>query len=166
MLLRFRGFWSSFWETVQTHLEANLADSFIDLLVKVGGVVDEKGLGLNDAGDGGGSQADGAEDASDLVEVSRVGARLDELAGKDADESNLFSKTLDAGIFNTGEVTLVDAAGVEAVFEGIGVAGLAAAAARGKEGGVGHGCVGKRVVKDGYCAKPVPGRCYRWRETT
>jgi hypothetical protein len=119
MLLRFRGFRSSFWETVQTHLEANLADSFIDLLVKVGGVVDEKGLGLNDAGDGGGSQADGAKDASDLVEVSSVDARLNELAGEDADESNFFSKTLDAGIFNAGEVTLVDAASVEAVPEGV-----------------------------------------------
>jgi hypothetical protein len=146
---------------VHTHLKANLTNSFIDLLVKVGGVVDEKGLSLDDAGDGGGSQADGAEDASELVEVSGIGARLDELASEDADEGNLFSETLDAGLFNTGEVTLVDAASVEAVLEGIGVAELAAAAARGKGGGVGHGCVGKRVVKDGWCAKPVPGRMLR-----
>jgi hypothetical protein len=134
MWLRFR----SIRGKIKTHLKANLANSFIDILVKVGGVIDEKGLGLDDTGDGAGSQADGAQDASDLVEVSRIGATLDELAGEDADESNLFSKALDAGVFNTGEITFVDAASVKAVTEGIEVTGLAAATTRGGEGGVWH----------------------------
>ena len=122
MLLRCR----RFWRTIKTHLEADLTNGLIDFLVKVGGIVDQKCLGFNDAGDGGGGQADGAEDAGKLVEISCVGARLDEPASEDADEGDLFGETLDIGVFDTREVALVDAAGIKAVLESIEVAGLTA----------------------------------------
>ena len=53
---------------------------------------------------------------------------------EDADEGNLLGETLDVGIFNAGEIAFVDAAGVEAVLEGIDVAELTARTAGGRRG--------------------------------
>jgi hypothetical protein len=130
-MLRCRRFGGS----IETHLEADLAEGFIDFLVKIRGIIDEESLGLDDASDGGGSQADGAQDTGNLIEISGISAGFDELAGKNADEGDLFGEALDVGIFDTGEVAPMDAAGVEAVLEGIGVAELTTTAARcGRDG--------------------------------
>jgi hypothetical protein len=68
---------------------------------------------------------------------------LDEAAGEDADEGDLFKETGGIGGFDPGEITLGDTAGVEAMLEGIEVAGRGAAAARGR----GHGREPREKIK-------------------
>jgi hypothetical protein len=119
---------------VNTHLDPYLADGFIHITVKIIGVIDEESLGFDDTGDGGGGQADGAQDASQLLDIGRGVAGFNQAAGEDADKGDLFSQTFDIGGFDTGEVTLFDAAGVETMLEGVHVTELGARAA----GGRGH----------------------------
>ena len=83
-------------------------------------------MGFDDAGDGGGSQADGAQDAGKVVDIGRGIAVLNQAAGEYTDEGNLVDQTLDIGGFDPSEIVWVEFAGVEAVFEGIGITQLGA----------------------------------------
>jgi hypothetical protein len=77
---------------------------------------------LENAGDGGGGQAKDTENASQLIEISGRITGFDQAASEDADKGNLLYKAFKVGGFDTGEVTLFEATGVEAMFEGISVA--------------------------------------------
>jgi hypothetical protein len=76
-------------------------------------------------------QTEVAEDPVDFVEVAGGGVFFDQTAGGEAEDGDLFGEALEGGGFEVGELALLEAAGVEAVAEGVGVAGLAAARAAG-----------------------------------
>jgi len=109
----------------------DLADGFVDLIIKAGIAGGEEVLGAGEASDGGGSQAEDAEDIGKLEEVSVGKTGFDQATGEDADEGDLFDKTGGIGGFDTGEVTFFEATGVEAVLEGVVVAGRGAGSAVG-----------------------------------
>ena len=115
-------------------LGVDLADGFGDLVTQAGVAGGEEDLGTGEAGDGAGSQAEDAEDVGKLVGVG-IGERgFDQAAGEEADEGDLFDETGDIGGFDAGEVTFFEATSVEAMLEGIVVAGRGTGAA----GGGGH----------------------------
>ncbi len=76
------------------------------------------------------------ENAGELVEIGSGIDRFNEAAGEDADEGDLLGETLVVCVLDTGEITLFEAAGVEAVLEGVDVTELTAWAARGRGHGV------------------------------
>jgi hypothetical protein len=124
------GFWGRRWG-IHAHLDANLANCFVDITVKIGWIIGKKSLSFDDAGDGGGGQADGAQDTSQFVEVGGGIGGFDQTAGEDADECDLFSTALDIGVFDSGEVTFFNATGIEAVLEGIHITDLTTGTAEG-----------------------------------
>jgi len=107
----------------------DLTDGFGELVIKTGVAGGEQVLGFGEAGDGGGGQAEDAEDIGELVEVGIGDAGFDQATGEEADEGDLFDETGDIGGFDAGEVTFFEATGVEAVLEGIVVAGRSAGVA-------------------------------------
>jgi len=68
-------------------------DGGINGILPVVGAAAEKRLDADDAGDGGGCQADGAQDASQIVDIGGKIGGLDEAAGEDANEGDLFGET-------------------------------------------------------------------------
>jgi hypothetical protein len=72
--------------------------------------VGEEGLGFDDACNADRGEAEDAQDTCELIRIIKLTRGIDELAGEDTDESNLFGEVDGGGIFGTGKVTLVDAA--------------------------------------------------------
>ena len=103
-----------------------LADGFIDLVVEATFWSSDDILDAEDAGDGGGGEAEDAEGVGELIEIGLGVAGFDQATREDTDEGNLVDEGFEVGGLNAGEITLFDAAGVEAVFEGIEVAGRGA----------------------------------------
>ena len=103
------------------------------------GVRGEQALGLEHAVDAGGGEAEDTEDVGGVVEVAAGGVMLDEAAGEEAEEGDLVFEAFYRGRLEVGELALVEAAGVEAVLEGIGVAGLGAGEGGGFGGAAGFG---------------------------
>ena len=101
-------------------------DSIGDFVVEASAGGGEEVLGLDDTGDGCRGQAKDAERVGEVVEGGILDRELDQATGEDADEGDLFNEAGDVGEFDTGEVIFRDATGVEAMFEGVGVAGLGA----------------------------------------
>jgi hypothetical protein len=115
---------------------------------------EKEALGLDHAVEAGGGQAEGADDFQHLVEVDGGVNTIDQSAGKEAQHVDLFGEAFEVGGEEVAQVALVEAAGVEAVAEGVEVAGLAAALAGGRS--CGHGaiiaqmfCFGKGILKEG-----------------
>ena len=104
-------------------IEVNLADGFGEIVIEIGIAGGEEVLGAGEAGDGGGGQAENAEDVGKLVEIGIGEGGFDEATGEEADEGNLFDEAGDIGGFDAGEVTFFEATGVEAMLEGVLVAG-------------------------------------------
>jgi len=104
---------------VDAHLEADPADGIINVAIELSGVIGENSLSPDDACDGGGGQADRTQHTSELVEVSRGVGGFDEATSEDADESDLFSETLNVCGFDAREVAFFEATRVEAVLEGV-----------------------------------------------
>ena len=113
----------------------DLADGFGNIVIHAGIGGGDEALGADDASDGGGGETEDAKDIGMLVEASIGIEGFDQAASEDANEGDLFDETGDIGGFDAGEVTLFEAAGVEAVFEIVEVAKGGAAAAG---GGCGH----------------------------
>ncbi len=101
-----------------------------------GGVAGEsvdKLLGFDEAGDGGGEEGGGADELAGLNEVLGFGGAGEQVAEEDTHDGDLVVEV--GGVGGVGEVLDVGGgkgAGIEAVFTGVLVAGLAAAMARGK----------------------------------
>ena len=96
-------------------LGVDLADGFGDIVVHTGIANRKQVLGLDDAGDGGGGQAEDAQDIGELVGVGIGEAGFDQAAGEDADEGNLFEEAGGVGGFDAIEVAFFYAAGIEAM---------------------------------------------------
>ena len=99
----------------------------------------EHALGLEHAIDARGGEAEDAEDVGGVVEVAAGGVMLHEAAGEEAEEGDLVFEAFYGCGLEVGELALVEAAGVEAVLEGIGVAGLGAGEGGGFGGAAGFG---------------------------
>jgi len=89
---------------VYAEVKADLADGVVDVAVEAGGVVDKEGVSLDDPGNGGRGQADGAEYTSELVDISVGAGGFDQAAGEDTNEGNFFSKALGGSAVDTVEV--------------------------------------------------------------
>jgi hypothetical protein len=91
-----------------------------------------KGLSLDDAGDGAGGEAGGAQDIDNTVVHGIFEGGIDHAAGDDTEEGDLFGEVSEIDGFDSGKVALVEAAGVETMLESVGVTGLGAVAPRGR----------------------------------
>ena len=112
---------------------------FFNITVEISFTTGDEVMDAEDAGDGGGGETEDAQDASQLGEVCRGMAGFDELAGEDTDESDLVDEAFEVDGGSRGEVTIFEAAGIEAMFESIGIADWGAAMAGGRGiGGGGH----------------------------
>ena len=75
-------------------------------------------LGLDQAGEAGGGQAEDAQDAGSLVEVGGITALLDEAADVDAQDGDLVFEAVEIALFEPGQLGLLELAGIEAMLEG------------------------------------------------
>lgn len=97
--------------------------------IRIGGIpsrAEEQVLGSDQAVEAGGGEAKGANDEDGLHQVGRGGIALDQTAGEEAQDGDLFGEALEVGGFQIAKIALVGAAGVEAVLEGVQVARLGA----------------------------------------
>jgi len=118
----------------------NLIESLAEVThERVIGARDQPMLGLDQAGEAGCGQAKDAQDAGSLVEVGGVAALLDEAADVDAQHGDLVFEAVEIAIFQPGKLGLFEMAGVEAMLEGVEVAGRSAAAGRDFRLWIGHG---------------------------
>ncbi len=107
-----------------------LFNSLVNCVTKLGAITGDEMVDAEDTGDGGGGQAEMTEDIGNLVEIGIGRAGFNQAAGEDADEGDLIDKGLLVGGFDAGEIALIEAAGVEAVLDGIHVTGRGAAMGR------------------------------------
>ncbi len=92
----------------------------------IGGGGDEV-LGAHQAGEAGGGQAQDADEVGDFGEGVGGLAELDEAAGEDAQGGDLIVEAVEIGAFQVFQLGGLELAGVEAVADSVGVAGLGAA---------------------------------------
>ena len=113
--------------------------------VVVGG---EPILGLDEAGEGGGGEAEGTQEAQGFRQVIDGAAQFEDAANEDTQHGDLVLQADLGGLIEVGEVDFFEVAGVEAVLEGVAIAGRSAARAtmgggllrRGRQfGRAGHG---------------------------
>ncbi len=103
-------------------LVVDLADGFFYVVVEVSFRSGDDILDAENAGDGGGGEAEDAEGVGKLIEIGLGVAGFDQATGEDTDEGDLVDEGFEVGGLDAGEITLFDAAGVEAMLEGIEVA--------------------------------------------
>lgn len=101
-------------------------------LILTGG---EQTLGLEQAGEGVDGQAEGAQQAEALGELVQAGAELDDAADVETEQGDLVVEAGELAGLEGGQVGFAEVGGVEAVGDGVAVAGLTAAAALGGRGG-------------------------------
>jgi hypothetical protein len=117
------------------HFGTDLFEGLADFVVKLAFGADEV-LGLDEAGEAGGGEGEDAQEGEGFKKVGGDGARFDGTADDEAEEVDLFLEADAFKLAEAFEVGALEAAGIEAVFEGVEVAGRGAAAAF---GGSGHG---------------------------
>jgi len=96
-------------------------------------------LNAHETGEAEGGQAEDAQEADVVLQGGDLGVAVEHSTDEDAQHGDLIFKTGEGMGFEVFDFTGVELASVEAVLEGIGVAGLAAAPAgrgRGDFGGV------------------------------
>ncbi len=97
--------------------------------VEEGGVIVavEEALFVNHVGEALGGGAEGVEEGHGLIEVGDAVAEFEDAAGDGAQHSDLGGEVGGFEVVEVFELSLAEVAGVEAVAEGVGVAGLGAA---------------------------------------
>ncbi len=120
---------------VETPLGVNLGEGFLKGFADGVFLGEEELLGADQSVQAGGGQAEGAQDDHGVVEIGRGLTALNQAAGENAQGGDLFGETFEVVGLKVGEVALAEAAGVEAVLEGVEIAELGASAARGGGGG-------------------------------
>jgi hypothetical protein len=110
-------------------VEDGLAEGVFEAVFGV--VLLDDGLDLDQAGELGGGGAEGGEQAQAGVDVVDVGGEGEDTADDDAQRGDLFAQVVAVQILDGFDFVGFEVAGIEAVLEGVEVAGLGAARALG-----------------------------------
>ena len=102
------------------HLAGDLFDCLQEELVGIG--AGKAFLGADEAGQARCGEGDDAQEAEGVGKGLDAAAPLDDAANADTQHGDLFLEAGEAGGFEVGLLGLAEAAGVEAVFEGVGIA--------------------------------------------
>lgn len=105
----------------------------------------QQALGLHQAGEGGGGHAEQAKQVEGFIEVVVFGAHLDDTTDVEAEQADLVGQAGKLAVLEGGDIHFAEMGGVEAVLDGVAIAGLAATPALGG-GGSGEGVHGPFIA--------------------
>lgn len=108
------------------HFAKDIIQGFVEFCIPGAGTEGEVMLGAHEAGEGGEGVGDGTQEDDALLEGLSLATQLDGAADLDAKESDLIGETGELGGIEIGALGRVELAGIEAVLEGVDVAGLTA----------------------------------------
>jgi hypothetical protein len=110
----------------QFHLDGDLVEGLLDHVGGFIGWLDEEALGLEQAVEAGRGQTEDTQDGECLGEVIGIATELDDAADVDAQELDFVEQAGEVGKLQVGKIVFAELFGIEAMFDGVEVAGRGA----------------------------------------